>query len=188
MYASAALDRTPDGKLFNATTRKRLESWPRQERMMLVIGPRGCGKTHCGWARARDLARSGLKTFFVDLLKWQADWEHAISGFQRARAERMENAIRRAPFAILDDLSGTTASDRWNHELQSVLDERIGNRLATWVTTAADLDAVAEKFNPAIASRLQMFFQTTLPPRDWREYRAPKPEPEARTHDFEGEL
>lgn len=117
---------------------------------LLFMGTYGCGKTHLAAAIANALQENGVDVMFIttpdllDYLRVTFSPGSAITFDQRFQA------VRNAPFLVLDDL-GTESATPWAKEkLFQIIDHRYVSQLPTVITTSKSM----EEINERIVSRL----------------------------------
>lgn len=117
---------------------------------LLLDGTYGCGKTHLAAAIGNERIQHGDVVLFItvpDLL------DHLRSGYNAAAESTYDETferIRNATLLIMDDLGAESPSQWAREKLFQLLNHRYSQRLATVITTNADLDTL----DPRIRSRL----------------------------------
>jgi len=87
-----------------------VKRWPKTEKFITLCGNAGCGKTHACWGMVKALARQGIHVRYFDCRDARRDW---LQSDQRRRSE-LEYRWGEVIFLILDDISGSNASDGWS--------------------------------------------------------------------------
>lgn len=103
---------------------------------LYLWGPVGTGKTHIGWA----LLRAWLE-------RWGGAWAVVAPELLEEEARRL---ARRAPFLLLDDLSGVWKSELAREALFVVLAERDRELRPTVLTSNVGLDGWPEEWRPMV--------------------------------------
>ena len=107
---------------------------------LILMGDYGTGKTHLAAAIAQYRQEQGEKIAFLtvpdllDYLRTTLDANTPASFGQRFQA------VRNAPFLVLDDLGSGTPSNWAKEKLFQILDYRYLTRLPTVITTAKNID------------------------------------------------
>lgn len=117
---------------------------------LLLMGAYGCGKTHLAAAVANFVLDLAVPTIFLtvpDLL----DWLRFSYGSQETSFETRFNEIRDVRLLVLDDLGTQNATPWASEKLYQIINYRYVNRLATIITTNAEL----EDIDGRVSSRLQ---------------------------------
>jgi len=152
-YDHMTFDRFLSGA--NRVAARALMDWDGHQNLVLS-GDFGRGKTHLAVAALRRevLERGRLGCFYLvpDLLEQirkRYDADHPES------AQRFTEGLARWDVLVLDDFGAERASTWALEQLSILLDRRIQSGLATLISTnLPDTDAVAEKYDGRIASRL----------------------------------
>jgi DNA replication protein DnaC len=122
---------------------------------LLISGHAGVGKTHLAAAIARALIEARMDVLFLEVSKLFTDLRAAIQ-----RGESEEGLLQRhveVAWLVLDDLGSGSFSDFERRVLLDLLNRRGNERRKTVVTSNLDLQAIAEKLDERIASRLSAF-------------------------------
>ena len=106
----------------------------------MLTGQSGCGKTHLAAAIANRVLESGRPVFFIfvpDLL------DHLRSTYapsSETSFDQLFEQVRSAPFLVLDDLGGHSATPWAQEKLYQILNFRHSNRMPTVFTLGAPLE------------------------------------------------
>jgi DNA replication protein DnaC len=133
---------------------------------LLIEGPVGSGKTYLAAAIVRARIESGMRASF----RRSADLYAALRESYRLNASESDlmGPYRDAQLLVLDNLGAGSLTDFERRITLEILDRRLNDRRPTVVTTNWELDAIAEKMDDRIASRLAMYVNFRLDGRDRR--------------------
>jgi DNA replication protein DnaC len=124
---------------------------------LFITGPTGSGKTHLAAAIVRARFLTGQRASFRRASELYAQ----VRGSYGADAELSESAIlagyRGSPMLVLDDLAAGSLSDHERRIALEIIDSRGNDCLPTIVTSNWTLEAIAEKMDERIASRLREY-------------------------------
>lgn len=107
---------------------------------LVLVGDRGCGKTHLAAAVKNEREQLGLPTLFMtvpDLLDYLRATYAPTSD---VTYDRGFDAIRKTPVLILDDYGAHSATPWAEEKLFQLLNYRLNARLPTMITTNVPLD------------------------------------------------
>jgi DNA replication protein DnaC len=152
---------------FPAPIVERVTAWcatPRDG--LLISGPAGTGKTHLAAAITRACLEIGLPTRF----RRAADLYQALrAAYQQGVAEEtVVAADATVRLLVLDDLGAGALTDFERRVTLEVLDRRLNALLPTVVTTNWTLEAIRDRMDERIASRLASFTLLGCTGRDRR--------------------
>lgn len=117
---------------------------------LLFMGTYGVGKTHLAAAIANFQQERGVDVMFVttpDLLDYL---RVTFSPGSTVNFDQRFQAVRNAPFLVLDDLGTESASSWAKEKLFQIIDHRYVTQLPTVITTSKSM----EEINERIVSRL----------------------------------
>ena len=117
---------------------------------LLLEGTYGCGKTHLAAAIGNEQLQRGQQVIFITVPDLLDHLRSAYSPSAELSYDETFERIRQTPLLILDDLGAESPSPWAKEKLFQLLNHRYSYRLATIITTNADLDTL----DPRIRSRL----------------------------------
>jgi len=115
------------------------------DRWLVLLGRTGCGKTHLAAAIGHRLEAKGMAVEFCvvpDLLEMLRSAFGADTG--AGRFDQVFEAVRTAPFLILDDLGVHSATPWAQEKLFQILNYRYNARLGTVLTLGCSLEELPE--------------------------------------------
>jgi DNA replication protein DnaC len=134
---------------------------------LLITGLTGRGKTHLAAAIVRFVVvekKTGIK--FRRCAQFYSDVREMY------RTEQSENSLlaplEQSPFLVLDDLGAGSLSDAERRFTLELIERRLLKQRPTIVTTNWGLQAISEKMDDRIASRLALFTEIELSGEDKR--------------------
>lgn len=125
------------------------------QRWLIIIGPRGNGKSHLCAAVDNFLRDKGVPSLFVTTTDLLASLREAFDLQATTEQERYSGRMRlfkTAPVLILDDFLAESSSPFSQGAIFEIIDYRYRNRLSTMIATNVGFD---EFDDPRIASRMQ---------------------------------
>jgi len=135
------------------------------EGWLVLLGRTGCGKTHLAAAIGHHLEAKGMAVEFCvvpDLLEMlrSAFREDAAQG----RFDQVFEAVRTAPFLVLDDLGVHSATPWAQEKLFQILNHRYNAKLPTVVTVGCALDDLPEAWvSRMYDTKVSMIFEIEAP-------------------------
>lgn len=125
---------------------------------LLFVGGTGLGKTFLSACIAAEVAEKGFSVAYESA-------SHLFSKLERARFEPTEENRQAAArlmdsqLLILDDLGTELPGNFVTAALYSLVNDRLLAGLPTIISTNLNVDEIAQRYSPQIASRLQGSFQ-----------------------------
>lgn len=116
-------------------------------RGLLIVGPVGTGKTHLGSALMAHLSGKMIE------IPYLVDCAREAVGYSEGRPAILETAAT-AKIALLDDLTGTRATEFAIDTIGSIVRRRYSLQLPTVFTANSDIEGLEELFGQSLASRL----------------------------------
>ncbi len=135
---------------------------------LYISGPCGSGKTFFMTALLRSLIEIEGYGRMIYKRCYSLDSE-LLNAFNEGNEEYILKKYSEVEFLFLDDFGVERQSERVNRQFYVILDERVGNRLPTVITTNFSIEITREKFNEKIESRIKSFFEICFPNEDLRE-------------------
>lgn len=123
------------------------------EGWVLFTGDHGCGKTHLSVAIAQESLRQGRQVFFAFVPTLLDHLRATFSPDSAIAFDELFEQLNTVPLLILDDLGAESSTPWAEDKLYQIVVHRYEARLPTIITTAIDLDHLAEA-KPRIAARL----------------------------------
>jgi len=145
---------------------------------LVLVGDRGCGKTHLAAAVKNEREQLSSPTLFMtvpDLLDYLRATYAPTSD---VTYDRGFDAIRKTPVLILDDYGAHSATPWAEEKLFQLLNYRLNARLPTMITTNVPLDrpetlTLSHRQEERIVSRLSQRGFSTVKRIDAPDYRRP---------------
>ncbi len=117
---------------------------------LVLTGQSGSGKTHLAAAIANNVLEAGRPVFFVFVPDLLDHLRSAFSPTSEISFDQLFEQVRNAPFLVLDDLGGHSATPWAQEKLYQVLNFRHSNRMPTVFT----LGVPVEELDPRWQTRL----------------------------------
>ncbi len=156
-----------------AIVRRYAEEFTPKSGNLLFLGRTGLGKTHLSTAIARTVIERGYDVRYESAPEAFAAWE--TSRF-KARDAMEEYAV--CDLLILDDLGSEAITQYTLSCLYTIINARIGQARPTIISTNLGYDALQERYNDRITSRLIGEFSPLLfVGEDIRRQKLTRPEP-----------
>ena len=133
---------------------------PSTRKNLLLIGNAGLGKTHAALAIAGQVLEQGFDVIYVSCPDFFGKLESLHFSGLTSEEEILANTASYADLLILDDLGTENDSNFFITSFYSLLNNRIGAKLPTIITTNIVNGALFEKlYTEKISSRLASFEQ-----------------------------
>ena len=124
----------------------------------LLIGGTGLGKTHLSTAVAKTVIERGFDVLYVSAVGMIADFE--AKRFNDGNGMKHDpERYAEAELLIIDDLGTEMAGQFVTAALYSLMNDRLLENKPMVITTNLNVDEMARRYSPQIASRLHGGFQ-----------------------------
>jgi DNA replication protein DnaC len=136
-------------------TEKWANDYPLDKRGLLLIGPRGVGKTHLSIAALKQLMRKGVTCSFCDYRELLKRIQNSYNPSVQATELEVLRPIFESEVVVLDDLGAVKPSEWVWDTVSLVLNTRYNDNLTTIITTNFE-DGPARKLSvsgPQAAAR-----------------------------------
>lgn len=115
---------------------------PTESRVLFLYGPTGTGKTHLGWAVAREFAK----------------WAYVYGTTARALSEQVieegASKAKQAPLLMIDEINRTFETDAEHKRFFDIIDHRYSELLPTIIIGNTDKNSLKSTLGDALARRL----------------------------------
>ncbi len=103
-----------------------------------LCGEPGTGKTYLSCCFINEMAKQGKRCAFVNVSAYLSALKSKLQ--DKDAYTKQLNALRNAPYAVLDDIGGESTSN-WSRDeiLLPILNERMEKGLVTWFTSNYDM-------------------------------------------------
>lgn len=128
-------------------------SFGRRSGSLLLFGGPGLGKTHLSAAIAREVGERGFSVVYdtaAHIFQEFEDWK-----FGREEDRRAVDRVMECDLLIMDDLGTEMVTEFVSSALYRIVNGRLLERRSTVVSTNLMPDAIARRYSPQIASRLE---------------------------------
>lgn len=140
-----------------AKCRRFAQEFGQRDENLLFIGGTGLGKTMLSACIAASVTEGGFSVCYESAA-------HLFSKLERERfapseeAARQAEQLRRCDLLLLDDLGTEMPSQFVTAALYTLLNDRLMGRKPMVISTNLNVEELAQRYNPQIASRLQGSF------------------------------
>ena len=121
---------------------------------LLLFGAPGLGKTHLSAAIAREVSEKGFSVVYDTAGRIFEAFEDRKFGREEAAAAHAERVLS-CDLLILDDLGSEMTTAFVQSALYEIVNTRLVERRSTIISTNLTPDAIAQRYTPQIASRIQ---------------------------------
>ncbi len=126
-------------------------NFTKQSESLFMCGETGLGKTHLSLSIAKEVIARGYNVAYDSIINY-------INEIEREHFGKSDNdtlsAITSVDLLILDDLGAEFNSPFYNSTVYNIINTRINKRLPTIISSNLTSDAVAERYDDRIASRI----------------------------------
>lgn len=127
-----------------------MKAWP-NEKLLLISGVIGSGKTYALYALARRAAASGMYVRFEKAESLHDKWRKSLAFSSKDSMDPIVHASR----LILDEFGQPTEPAKgWVDFIKDMLDYRMANKLPTALATMHKGTAIQQIMGPAVLSRV----------------------------------
>jgi DNA replication protein DnaC len=154
-FSDYRTDANPALAAAKISTDKWANEYPLDKRGLLLIGPRGVGKTHLSIAALKQLLRKGVTCSFVDYRELLKRIQNSYNPSVQATELEVLRPIFESEVVVLDDLGAVKPSEWVWDTVSLVLNTRYNDNLTTIITTNFE-DGPARKMSvtgPQAAAR-----------------------------------
>lgn len=169
------------------TVQKWAEQYPLDQTGLLLIGPRGLGKTHLSIAALKELAKKGVHCLFCDYRELLKQIQNSYNPSVQSTELELLQPVFETEVVILDDLGAQKPSEWVWDTVSFMLNSRYNNRRTTIITSnfmdgpsaaeegidgprrAARVETLGDRIGERMRSRL--FEMCRLIQLDGRDYR-----------------
>ncbi len=169
------------------TIQKWTEQYPLDQTGLLLIGPRGLGKTHLSVAALRELTEKGVHCLFCDYRELLKQIQNSYNPSVQATELELLQPVFETEVVVLDDLGAQKPSEWVWDTVSFILNSRYNNRRTTIITSnfmdgpsaveegidgprrAARVETLGDRIGERMRSRL--FEMCRLIQLDGRDYR-----------------
>ena len=126
-------------------------NFTKQSESLFMCGETGLGKTHLSLSIAKEVIARGYNVAYDSIINY-------LNEIEREHFGKSDNdtlsAITSVDLLILDDLGAEFNSPFYNSTVYNIINTRINKRLPTIISSNLTSDAVAERYDDRIASRI----------------------------------
>lgn len=126
-------------------------NFSKQSESLFMCGETGLGKTHLSLSIAKEVIARGYNVAYDSIINY-------LNEIEREHFGKSDNdtlsAITSVDLLILDDLGAEFNSPFYNSTVYNIINTRINKRLPTIISSNLTSDAVAERYDDRIASRI----------------------------------
>lgn len=126
-------------------------NFSKQSESLFMCGETGLGKTHLSLSIAKEVIARGYNVAYDSIINY-------LNEIEREHFGKSDNdtlsAITFVDLLILDDLGAEFNSPFYNSTVYNIINTRINKRLPTIISSNLTSDAVAERYDDRIASRI----------------------------------
>ncbi|MGN0654471.1 MAG: ATP-binding protein [Oscillospiraceae bacterium] len=126
-------------------------NFSKKSESLFMCGETGLGKTHLSLSIAKEVIARGYNVAYDSIINY-------LNAIEREHFGKSDNdtlsAITSVDLLILDDLGAEFNSPFYNSTVYNIINTRINKRLPTIISSNLTSDAVAERYDDRIASRI----------------------------------
>ncbi len=134
------------------------------EGWLVLLGTRGCGKTHLAAAIANYRLQQGQPVFFIEVADFLDHLRFTFSPDSKVTYDELFERVKKAPLLILDDFGEQSTTPWAQGKLYQIINYRYNARLPTVITTSLSLDEIESRMSSRMADpRLSLVFNIRAP-------------------------